>query len=86
MYEESKIPTAVLKEFLRIALQSAPTLLVLLSFDKADSEIRLSNKQTFVSGNDFITKLLVLLRFQSLPLTCLHSAAGNIRRFSLKHM
>ena len=53
MDEESKIPTAVLKEFLRIALQSAPTLLVMLSFDKADSEIRFSNKRTFVCGNDF---------------------------------
>ena len=28
----------------------------------------------------------MLLRFQSLPLTCLYSAAGNIRRFSLKPM
>ena len=49
MDEESKIPTAVLKEFLRIALQSAPTLLVMLSFDKAESEIRLSNKHTLVT-------------------------------------
>ena len=53
MYEESKIPIAVLKEFLRVALQSAPTLLVMLSFDEADSEIGLSNNHTLVSRNDF---------------------------------
>ena len=67
MDEESKIPTAVLKEFLRIALQSAPTLLAMRSFDKTDSEIRLSNKHTLVSGNDFISassrfRLLVSIR------------------------
>ena len=66
MDEESKIPTAVLKEFLRIALQSAPTLLVMLSFDKADSEIRLSNKHTLVSRNDFYQWFSASSRFRLL--------------------
>ena len=58
MDEESKIPTAVLKEFLHIALQSAPSLrhlLVMLSYDKADSEIRFSHKHALLSCNDFIS-------------------------------
>ena len=60
MDEESKIPTAVLKEFLRIALQSAPTLLVMLSFDKADSEIRLNNKHSSQLHIQFLAVMIFI--------------------------